>query len=68
MTFFLVIRLVVTPLIMSEISWANVRAMRVVLHLFAAMSGLKVNFHQSVLVWVHVYDYWLNESASIFEL
>ena len=39
---------------MGEKSLANVRAMRVVLHLFAAMSGLKVNFHKSELVGVNV--------------
>jgi len=31
-------------LIVGNKSWANVRAMRVVLYLFEAMSGLKVNF------------------------
>jgi hypothetical protein len=31
-------------------SWANVRALRAVLLLFEAMSGLKVNFHKSLLV------------------
>jgi len=36
-------------LILGEKSWGNVRAMRVVLHLFAAMSSLQINFHKSML-------------------
>jgi hypothetical protein len=46
-------------------SWANVRALRAVLSLFAVMSGLKVNFHKSLLVGVNIADSWLNEAASI---
>ena len=34
-------------LLLGEKSWANVRALRAVLSLFAVMSGLKVNFHKS---------------------
>ena len=34
-------------LIIAEKSWANVRAMRAVLILFEAISGLKVNFNKS---------------------
>jgi len=37
--------------------------MRVVLHIFAAMSGLKVNFHKSELVGVNVSRSWLLEEA-----
>jgi len=39
--------------------------MRVVLHLFAAMSGLKVNFHKSELVGVNVPQSWLLEDAAV---
>lgn len=46
-------------------SWANVRALRVVLLLFEVMSGLKVNFHNSMLVGVNVSDTWLNEATSV---
>ncbi|WJX67068.1 hypothetical protein P8452_51564 [Trifolium repens] len=46
-------------------SWANVRAMRVVLVLFAAVSGLKVNFHKNMLVGVNVAESWLAEAASV---
>lgn len=46
-------------LILGEIGWANVRAIHVVLYLFMAMSGLKVNFHKSELVGVNVSRSWL---------
>ncbi|GAU14347.1 hypothetical protein TSUD_309070 [Trifolium subterraneum] len=42
-------------LLLGAKSWANVRALRVVLVLFEKVSGLKVNFHKSMLVglgWV----------------
>ena len=45
--------------------WANVRAMRAVLVLFEAMSGLKVNFNKSMLVGVNASDSWLNEAAAV---
>jgi hypothetical protein len=41
-------------LLMGVKSWANVRAMRGVLVLCEEVSGLKVNFHKSMLVWVNV--------------
>jgi hypothetical protein len=46
-------------------SWANVRALRAVLLLFEAMSGLKVNFNKSLLVGVNISDSWLAEAATI---
>jgi len=52
-------------LILGETSWANVRAMRAVLHLFATMPGLKVNFHKSELVGVNVHQSWLLEVATV---
>ena len=51
--------------ILGERSWANVRAMRAILYLFAAMSGMKVNFHKIELVGVNVSRTCLLESASI---
>jgi mannosylglycoprotein endo-beta-mannosidase len=45
-------------------SWANVRALRAVLVLFELMSGLKVNFHKSMLVGVNISDSWLHEAAT----
>jgi mannosylglycoprotein endo-beta-mannosidase len=45
-------------------SWANVRGLLVVLVLFELMSGLKVNFHKSMLVGVNIADSWLHEAAS----
>jgi len=41
-------------LLLEERSWTNVQDMHVVLYLFAAMSGFKVNFHKSMLVGVNV--------------
>jgi hypothetical protein len=52
-------------LLIGTKSWANVRAMRAVLVLFEAMSGLKVNFNKSMLVGVNVSDSWLNEASSV---
>ncbi|RHN73277.1 putative reverse transcriptase domain-containing protein [Medicago truncatula] len=46
-------------------SWANVCAMRAVLVIFEAMSGLKVNFHKSSLVGVNIAPSWLSEVASV---
>ena len=50
-------------LILGEKSWGNVRTMRVVLILFEALSGLKVNFSKSQLVGVNVSDSCLSEAA-----
>jgi len=52
-------------LILGEKSWANIRAMRVVLLLFQALSGLKVNFSKSLLVGTNVAPSWLNEAAMV---
>jgi len=54
-------------LLLGAQSWANVRALRAVLSLFAMMSGLKVNFHKSLLVGVNIADSWLTEAASILQ-
>ncbi|GAU46776.1 hypothetical protein TSUD_402880, partial [Trifolium subterraneum] len=51
-------------LLLGVKSWANVHALRVVLVLFETMSGLKVNFHKSMLVGVIIPDSWLGEAAS----
>jgi len=52
-------------LLIGEKSWANVRALRAVLTLFADMSGLKVNFSKSLLVGINIGDFWLVEAASL---
>ena len=52
-------------LIVENKSWANVRAMRVVLYLFETMSGLKVNFQKSELVGVNVSCSWLSEATTV---
>ncbi|XP_045830878.1 uncharacterized protein LOC123922177 [Trifolium pratense] len=46
-------------LLMGTKCWANVRALRAVLVLFESMSGLRVNFHKSLLVGVNIPDSWL---------
>jgi hypothetical protein len=45
-------------------SRANVRALRAILVLFEAVSGMKVNFHKSMLVGVNVVASWLSEVAA----
>jgi len=52
-------------LLLGVKSWTNVRAMRTVLVLFEALSGLKVNFHKSMLAGVNISDSWLNEATSV---
>nr|ABN08584.1 RNA-directed DNA polymerase (Reverse transcriptase) [Medicago truncatula] len=52
-------------LILREKSWANVRAMRAILLLFEALSGLKVNFSKSQLVGVNVPSSWLAEAVVV---
>jgi hypothetical protein len=52
-------------LLLGSKSWANVRALRAVLTVFADMSGLKVNFNKSMLVGINIAESWLNEAASI---
>jgi hypothetical protein len=50
-------------LIIGEKSWLNVRTMRSVLLLFEELSGLKVNFHKSMLTGVNIHVSWLSEAA-----
>jgi hypothetical protein len=52
-------------LLLGEKSWTNIRALRAVLILFEAVFGLKVNFHNSMLVGVNITESWLNEAAII---
>ncbi|MCI36068.1 RNA-directed DNA polymerase (Reverse transcriptase), partial [Trifolium medium] len=52
-------------LLLGVKSWANVRTLRGVLVLFEAVSGLKVNFHRSMLVGVNVAESWLLEAAAV---
>jgi len=52
-------------LILGEKSWLNVRSMNAVLLLFEEISGLKVNFHKSMLNGVNVNDSWLAEAALV---
>jgi len=52
-------------LIIGEKSWLNVRSIRAVLLLFEEISGLKVNFHKSMLTGVNIADTWLAEAALV---
>ena len=52
-------------LLLGVKSWENVRAMKAVMLLFEAISGLKVNFHKSMLFGVNVNDSWLHEAAVV---
>jgi hypothetical protein len=45
--------------------WANVRALKSVLLLFEEVSGLRVNFHKSMLTGVNVTDSWLHEALMV---
>jgi hypothetical protein len=52
-------------LLVCDRSWANIRAIKALLLLFEASSGLKVNFHKSMLVGVNIHDSWLAEAPSV---
>jgi len=54
-------------LLIAEKSWANVRAMRVVLILFETISRLKVNFTKSQLIGANVQGFWLNEATLVLK-
>jgi len=55
-------------IILGEKSWANVRIMREAIHIFAVMSGLKLNFHKSMLAGIHVGESWLHEVGFYVEM
>jgi len=52
-------------LLLGVTSWANVRTLRVVMLLFEAMFGPKVNFNKSMLVGVNISESWMVEVAFI---
>jgi hypothetical protein len=52
-------------LLLSQKSWANVRALRATLVIFESMSGLKVNFNKSILVGINISTSWLGEAATV---
>jgi len=52
-------------LLIGEKSWLNARSMRDVLLLFEEVSGLKVNFHKSMLTCVNVSESWLSDAALV---
>lgn len=52
-------------LLLGDKSWANIRILKAVLMLFEFVSGLKVNFHKSMLYEVNISDSWLHEAVSM---
>jgi len=52
-------------LILGMKSWANERYMRAVLILFEQVSGLKINFHKSMLTRINIPSSCLLEAASV---
>jgi len=52
-------------LLIGERSWANIWSLKALFLLFEATSGLKVNFHKSMLVGVNIHDSWLAEATSV---
>ena len=50
-------------LLIGEKSWQNVQSMRAVLLIFEQLSGLRVNFHKSLLTGINVSASWLSEAA-----
>jgi len=52
-------------LLVGNKNWTNIISLKALLLLFEASSGLKVNFHKSILVGVNVTTSWLNEVASV---
>jgi len=52
-------------LLIEERSWANIRSLKALLLLFEVTSGLKVNFHKSMLVGVNIHDSWLAKAAFV---
>jgi hypothetical protein len=50
-------------LIVSEKSWANIKAIKPLLILFEMVSRPKVNFYKSMLVDVNVDDNWLFDAS-----
>jgi len=52
-------------LIIGEKNWLNMHSMRAVLILFEEVSGLKVNFHKSMLTGVNISDSWLTEATMV---
>jgi len=46
-------------------SWGNIQILKSILLLFESVSGLKVNFHKSMLYGVNVAGSWLHEAALV---
>lgn len=55
----------VDTIIVGVKSWKNVWDIEASLQLFEMVSGLKINFHKSLLVGINIYQSWLEEAASV---
>jgi hypothetical protein len=52
-------------LIIGRKGWGNIRVIKANLMLFELMSGLKVNYHKSLLVGINIAHSWIEEAANI---
>ncbi|PNX92269.1 cysteine-rich receptor-like protein kinase [Trifolium pratense] len=52
-------------LIIGRKGWGNIRIIKAILLLFELMSGLKVNFHKSLLIGINIHQIWIEEAAKI---
>ena len=59
------IQFAVDTLLLGNKNWANVRALRAALIIFESLSGLKVNFHKSLLIGVNISDSWMSKAATV---
>lgn len=50
-------------LMIGEMSYQNVCVIKALLQVFELVSRLKVNFHKSSLIGIHISDLWLAEAA-----
>jgi hypothetical protein len=54
-------------LIIGRKGWGNIRIIKANLMLFESMSGLKVNYHKSLLVGINIAHNWIEEAANILQ-
>jgi hypothetical protein len=52
-------------LLLGNKGWENIRSLKALILPFEVISGLKVNFHKSILVGANVSDSWLNEASMV---
>lgn len=52
-------------LLIDRKGWANISTIKTNLMLFEIMSGLKVNFHKSLLDGINISQHWLEEATNV---